>query len=220
MKPGAGDGHALDIVEGAQPHRDQLGKRARIGAGGLGQHHRGIGRHVAMAGVAGRLDGDGFAIKAGGQFARDDHRVEHGVQRNGITGEDTHRTVTILSAVAARRQGNAVVRPPRKALAGDVVAKLVLGQVEAHEQLEAASLDGILDARLGQRIVRGFLAAGLARPVDQLLDVGRQRGRALLDRGGRRGIGLRAQRAVAKCSWTLPTRLATTVAAPRTTVEK
>ncbi len=38
----------------------------------LGQHHRGIGRHVAMRRIARRLDGHARLVDAGGQQARGD----------------------------------------------------------------------------------------------------------------------------------------------------
>ena len=41
----------------------RLGKRARILAGSLRQHHGGVGREVAMAGVARRLDRDALEVE-------------------------------------------------------------------------------------------------------------------------------------------------------------
>ena len=56
MKPGPATSTLAISVVGAQLFGDQLGQLARLLARILGQHHRGIGRHVAMAGVARRLD--------------------------------------------------------------------------------------------------------------------------------------------------------------------
>ena len=53
---GAGDIDLLDQLVRAQPGCDLLGKIARFCLGFLRQHHRGIGRHVAMGSIAGRLD--------------------------------------------------------------------------------------------------------------------------------------------------------------------
>ena len=46
------------IVAGLNP----FGERARVGRGGLGQHHRGVRGHVAVGGVSRRLDRDGVEI--------------------------------------------------------------------------------------------------------------------------------------------------------------
>ena len=46
-----------------EPGDDLSAKRARIGAERLGQHHGGIGRDIAMAGVTRRLDGDAAEIE-------------------------------------------------------------------------------------------------------------------------------------------------------------
>ena len=51
---------------GAQPRGDLVGELARLGLGVLGEHHRGIGRHVAMAGIARRLHHDACEVDARG----------------------------------------------------------------------------------------------------------------------------------------------------------
>ena len=53
---GTGDVDGGDQVVRAEPDRDLLGKIAWFCLGILGQHHRGVGRHVAMGGIARRLD--------------------------------------------------------------------------------------------------------------------------------------------------------------------
>ena len=45
----------------------RLGNVARLHLGGLGQHHRGIRRHIAMSGIARRLHGDVVACQTGGK---------------------------------------------------------------------------------------------------------------------------------------------------------
>ena len=58
IKPGpATSTTAIKIVR-AQFRSDQFGEVARFGLGFFRQHHRGIGRHIAMRGVARRLDHD------------------------------------------------------------------------------------------------------------------------------------------------------------------
>ena len=57
-------------VVGAQLFGDRLGQLARLLAGVLGQHHGGIGRHVAVGGLARRLDHDAGLVDPGRQDAR------------------------------------------------------------------------------------------------------------------------------------------------------
>ena len=66
---GTGDLDGGDQIVGAQFFRDLVGELARLRLGVLGQHHRGIGRHVAMARIARRLDHDAGEIDAGGPLA-------------------------------------------------------------------------------------------------------------------------------------------------------
>ena len=66
---GPGDLDGSDQIVGAQFFRDLVGEIARLCLGVLGEHHRGIGRHVAMAGIARRLDHDAGEIDAGGPLA-------------------------------------------------------------------------------------------------------------------------------------------------------
>ena len=62
-KPGPGHFGRGDIRVGPQRFGDLLGQRSRVLAGRLGQHHRGIGREIAMRGVARRLDADPRQIR-------------------------------------------------------------------------------------------------------------------------------------------------------------
>jgi hypothetical protein len=55
---GPGDLDGSHQIVGAQFFRDFIGELARLRLGVLGQHHGGVGRHVAMARVARRLDHD------------------------------------------------------------------------------------------------------------------------------------------------------------------
>ena len=54
--------------------------------GGLGQHHRRIGREVAVRGVARRLDRHVPAIEVRRQRAFGNEIVEHSVKERGILG--------------------------------------------------------------------------------------------------------------------------------------
>jgi hypothetical protein len=56
---------------------ERLGERPRLQAGVLGQHHGGVGRHVAVRGLARRLDHDARLVDAGRQHAR---------RRQGVIG--------------------------------------------------------------------------------------------------------------------------------------
>ena len=77
-----------------------LGEIARLGLGFLGQHHRGIGRHVAMRGIARRLDHDPRQIDAGGPAAFGRERAADRVHARQHIGEKM-RWIEDLSAMAA-----------------------------------------------------------------------------------------------------------------------
>ena len=66
---GPGDLDGSHQIVGAQFFRDFIGEFARLCLRVLGEHHRGIGRHVAMGGIARRLDHDAGEIDAGGPLA-------------------------------------------------------------------------------------------------------------------------------------------------------
>ena len=66
---GPGDLDGSHQIVGAQFFRDFVGEIARFCLGVLGEHHCGIRRHVAMAGIARRLDHDAGEIDAGGPLA-------------------------------------------------------------------------------------------------------------------------------------------------------
>ena len=68
MKPGPAIDF-LDQIVATQARCDPLGQFARLRPCLLGKHHRGIGRHVAVRGVARRLDDDSGHIDAGGPAA-------------------------------------------------------------------------------------------------------------------------------------------------------
>ena len=65
---------------------DRFGERARVGSGGLGKHHRGVGREVAVRRIARRLDRHAAAIQAVGQRAVGNELIEHSVEERGILG--------------------------------------------------------------------------------------------------------------------------------------
>ena len=75
-----------DVGQGFQLGRDQSGKRARVGPGSLGEHHRGIGREVAMGSIARRLDRDRLAIEPRRERALGFKGVEDFVEKRGISG--------------------------------------------------------------------------------------------------------------------------------------
>ena len=55
-------------------------------AGVLGEHHRGVGREIAVRRIARRLDRDGAAIEPGRQRAFGLERVEDGSDMGGEAG--------------------------------------------------------------------------------------------------------------------------------------
>ena len=59
---------------------DQRGKRARVGPGSLGQHHRRIGRQIAVRRIARRLNGNGTKLQPVRQIATRHEIVEHAAQ--------------------------------------------------------------------------------------------------------------------------------------------
>ncbi len=92
MKPGPATSTLAISVVGAQLFGDQLSQLARLLACVLREHHRGIGRHVAMAGVARRLDQHARLVERrersgrGERFVSRVHAAEHGREDVGIIG--------------------------------------------------------------------------------------------------------------------------------------
>ena len=78
----------LDQVIGTQASADRVGKLARLLAGILGQHHGGIGGHVAMRSVTRRLDHDARLVDAGRQDASRGERAVGGAHLVEDGGED------------------------------------------------------------------------------------------------------------------------------------
>ena len=62
----------------------RLGDRARRLAGGLRQHHRGVGGKVAVRRIARRFERHGLAVEPGRNRPRRLQRVERGVDRRRI----------------------------------------------------------------------------------------------------------------------------------------
>ena len=73
-----------------QARGQAVGDLARLHAGGLGQHHRGIGGHVAMRRVAGRFDRDIGGIQACGQLSCGGHLVQRLDDDAAQIGEKVH----------------------------------------------------------------------------------------------------------------------------------
>ena len=67
-----------------------FGERARVCAGSLGEHHRGIGREVAVRGIARRLDRHVPAVEVRRQRAFGNEVVEHSIEERGILGVKGH----------------------------------------------------------------------------------------------------------------------------------
>ena len=78
---------------------DRLGKRPRVRAGALGEHHRCIGREIAMRWISGRLDRDVAALDALRQRAFANEFVEHSVQERGILGVEAQFVPPVLESV-------------------------------------------------------------------------------------------------------------------------
>src|SRR3546814_13488266 len=51
-EPRPRDRHRLDFLQGTEFGRDSLRQRARVGARGLGEHHRRVGGEIAVRGIA------------------------------------------------------------------------------------------------------------------------------------------------------------------------
>ena len=90
MKPGPATSALSTSSERRQLRRDQLGQRARIGSGALGEHHRRIGGEIAMRRIARRLDRHRLAVEAGRQRALAFESVEDGVEMRGEAGVKGH----------------------------------------------------------------------------------------------------------------------------------
>ena len=131
---GSGDVDRGDQRVSAQFFGDLLGKIARLGLGLLGKHHGGVGRHVAMRGIARRLDHDAGEIDAGrpaafaGERRADGvHARKHGRQTGAgmvrFVGHDGRRLTQIRGRVkkplvldqgeAVGHPGDEIADPPR-----------------------------------------------------------------------------------------------------------
>jgi hypothetical protein len=75
---GAGDRDRRHVGLALEPQLQFAGERARRDLRLLREHHRRIGREVAVRGIARRLDRDAGQVEAHGQFARAHHRLELG----------------------------------------------------------------------------------------------------------------------------------------------
>ena len=88
---GAGDRDGRNFVELAQLGGDLLRQRPRIGRRGLGEHHRRVGREIAVRDVARRLHRNRASLQPGRQVAGGDERVESGIKVRGKTDVESHR---------------------------------------------------------------------------------------------------------------------------------
>jgi hypothetical protein len=88
---GSGDIDRGNQIIRAQFGGDLFGEVARLGFRLFGQHHRSIGRHVAMGGVARRLYHDARQIDAGGPAVFGCQRVAHRVHARQHIGEKMRR---------------------------------------------------------------------------------------------------------------------------------
>ena len=87
---GAGDIDLDDVGVGAKRFGDGLGERARVLAGGFGQHHGGVGGEVAVAGVARRLDGYARQVERAPVPVLQVQRLNGGDDPLVEIGEDVH----------------------------------------------------------------------------------------------------------------------------------
>ncbi len=90
QETGSGHARGLDPRVGGDAFGQLLRDLARRTVGAAGKDHRGIGRHVAVARVARRLDRHWAVVQAGGQIAVGHHgveRLEHGF---ADVGENVH----------------------------------------------------------------------------------------------------------------------------------
>ena len=86
MKPGPGDLDRGDRRKRLELRLDRLGERARVRPRALGEHHRRVGREIAVRRIARRLDRHVPAVEAGGQHTLGNELVEHSVEERGILG--------------------------------------------------------------------------------------------------------------------------------------
>ncbi len=84
----AGDIDLLDKAVGAKFLGDRFGKFARFTLGIFRQHHRRVGRDVAVSRIARRLDRDARLIDAGRQYAVGYQVVVRAANANQHVGEN------------------------------------------------------------------------------------------------------------------------------------
>ena len=93
---GSGDLHAGHLVHIGKPLGQALGDCARRQARGLGQHHGGVGRDIAMACLARRLRRHPRCIEPGRQAARCNQRLDLGDDLLADIGEGVHLAYPFL----------------------------------------------------------------------------------------------------------------------------
>jgi hypothetical protein len=103
-EPRPGDLHARHTGKRLQPRLEQRRQRAGIGTRRLGQHHRRIGREVAMCRVARRLHRHALAGKSRRQLARLRHGVEHIIEVRGELGVEAQGG-QVLQGIAGENEG-------------------------------------------------------------------------------------------------------------------
>ena len=88
-----GGGRCGHVLNAFQRLDQQLSQHLWRHAGGLGQHHGGVGGEVAHAGLARRLHRDAGEIEPGRKFTRGHQPAQDGVEAAFHDGEDVHRTM-------------------------------------------------------------------------------------------------------------------------------
>jgi hypothetical protein len=88
MKPG--DLGRRHLMMGDQLRHEQFGQVARLHPSGLGQHHRSIGRQIAMSGIARRFDHNARRIQPGRQATRRREVLQNGLNDAGEVSVDNH----------------------------------------------------------------------------------------------------------------------------------
>ncbi len=92
-KAGAGDLGGADAAAAGDRAGERLGDVAGGHAGGACEDHRGVGRHVAVRGIARRLDGDAGHVEARRQTAVGHEPLESTQHQRLHLCEDIHRLI-------------------------------------------------------------------------------------------------------------------------------
>ena len=127
-KPGPATCDGRDVRIGLKPHGNLHGKLARLSSERLCEHHRGIGRDVAMRGVARRLGID--AVERAGARPRRRGADDRSPPRRGSAArnlEEVHRNPAPDNAAQADRAASAASARALAQIGGVVKQPLMLG---------------------------------------------------------------------------------------------